>query len=64
VAKNILHNRYDCEFSHGLEGPPSTSYGPRFHKDVDADLRRHDGGAAATGQYLGPLVVRRETGKE
>jgi hypothetical protein len=46
------------------EGPPSTSYGPRFHKDVDADLRRHDASAAATGQYLGPLVVRRETGKE
>ena len=38
------------------EGPPSTSHGPRFHKDVDADLRRHDASAAATGQYLGPLV--------
>jgi hypothetical protein len=39
-------------------GPPSTSYGPRFHRDVDADLRRHDASAAATGQYLGPLVLR------
>ena len=39
-------------------GPPSTSYGPRFHKDVDADLCRHDASAAATGQYLGPLVLQ------
>jgi hypothetical protein len=26
------------------EGPPSTSHGPGFNKDVDADLRRHDVG--------------------
>ena len=25
-------------------GPPSTSCGPGCNKDVDADLRRHDGG--------------------